>query len=1192
MRRIMVLTTVLASLALLSCQDDAPPKPGLTLGQVVDLIALGYSDAEIQDVVSKAGPPPSVDGAAEERLRAAGATDALVAFLKGGASKASPPPTPSSPPGRVAVALAALEAREPIEKVLDRIAGAAPEAPTELERTQVAAAPLPVRLALLGQPISVAHLEELARDRTSERVFLQVLALVGTTGEPISASRALALRGAGVPSAALRAFTRGGPSALTAADRTSAAGYAHVGRRFLMQTPDDWVLLRDIHEGSLRYVFTPEKHKRVVDEVDVALVLSLGAPQEGSVWSHQSPQALLERMLPWVRILEPEMSPVGTPEAAKLGSLDAASQSFEGTPRGRSGRYRSRLVVAEADGLVYNAAAVAPESSFETWDPVFRHILATSTFGRLGHPGRAGERDAAAFAEACKPSVVIVKVRDGSSIAQGTGFIISKTGYALTNWHVVWNSDTGRPYDRISVAWDDSLARPEVKATVLGAHHKLSAESQAGGMLGGTDVALLRLDPGDYVPVKLSPTSTVKLGDPVVNLGFPQSFSVAGLSLFVTRGVVVRFNRDVMGRTVGIAVDAKHAPGSSGGPCFNLRTGGVMGLTTWSYKIGGETEAGQSSNDMVGYYFLCPTDDALAHFPVVADLGYEHDHEFDFLSSYELAGQFLALSSSEAALAMADRAVEMDPQSVDALIQQALCLQALAYEALSSDETAGVHRYARRAEASLERAAIVEPERPEPRILLASLCLQLHRLEDAQKHATKAVESYPDRWDAHMVAARVSAARQQVEEAVAHLKEAKRASRDMVPDPYLFAGDFAYARGWLEAGKQEFDRAAALHPGSHDAQVGVADFLVHKRRWNEAIEAFRALRGQFPRSPLPLHRIAFCFKGQKRHDEALSYYLEAEEAFRKAGIVPPEGFFIEQADIYAAQESSNEVQCLAKHLLYRGAGPQSIPIHLRLARFFRDKDVHGLSTMHIRRAVLWAQLDGKELKPEGFKTVDPDIQHIAWMVKDDRYPVSVAVDLIENGRLSYRFPTEDEARQEEYEKLRRNGVPHEVILAIIESNKRYPRTESKPEPVPTKGSGSKPTSPATGKPPQNTQPPPTPPPPTPPPPEPEDNSQALRALLGSWRFRTIDPLLGEVDLTMTFNAAGQWASQGVMGGFRVDDGGTFAVEGSTISCIVRRSTNPVIRPGTPMTLSFQATATTLRLYDQSSRQWTTFQRVR
>ena len=90
------------------------------------------------------------------------------------------------------------------------------------------------------------------------------------------------------------------------------------------------------------------------------------------------------------------------------------------------------------------------------------------------------------------------------------------------------------------------------------------------------DLAVLRVDANDLVPVRLARSSDLRLGDPVIAIGFP--LNLGGPT--VTAGIVSGLDRTIEGRegdlTGLLQTDAAINPGNSGGPLVD-RAGRLVG---------------------------------------------------------------------------------------------------------------------------------------------------------------------------------------------------------------------------------------------------------------------------------------------------------------------------------------------------------------------------------------------------------------------------------------------------------------------------------------------------------------------------------------------------------------------------------------------------------------------------------------
>ena len=151
----------------------------------------------------------------------------------------------------------------------------------------------------------------------------------------------------------------------------------------------------------------------------------------------------------------------------------------------------------------------------------------------------------------------------------GTGFLIDKDGYLLTNSHVI---------DKASEVMVTLIDKRQFRAKIVGKDQK-------------TDVAVLQIRdkdrkiPAGLVPVDMGDSNTVRIAEPVFAVGNP-----FGLQHTVTMGIISAKNR-----TIGIGpfdnflqTDASINPGNSGGPLFNLK-GEVIGINTVIYSKTGQS---------------------------------------------------------------------------------------------------------------------------------------------------------------------------------------------------------------------------------------------------------------------------------------------------------------------------------------------------------------------------------------------------------------------------------------------------------------------------------------------------------------------------------------------------------------------------------------------------------------------------
>lgn len=138
----------------------------------------------------------------------------------------------------------------------------------------------------------------------------------------------------------------------------------------------------------------------------------------------------------------------------------------------------------------------------------------------------------------------------------GSGFVIHKDGYIVTNNHVVDKAD------EIEVVFADETAYP---AKLVGKDPK-------------TDVALLKIErkKSTFKPVIIGDSDQMKVGEIAIAIGNP-----FGLSNSITQGIISAKERSIGFGTYDdfIQTDASINPGNSGGPLVNIH-GEVIGINT------------------------------------------------------------------------------------------------------------------------------------------------------------------------------------------------------------------------------------------------------------------------------------------------------------------------------------------------------------------------------------------------------------------------------------------------------------------------------------------------------------------------------------------------------------------------------------------------------------------------------------
>jgi S1-C subfamily serine protease len=169
-------------------------------------------------------------------------------------------------------------------------------------------------------------------------------------------------------------------------------------------------------------------------------------------------------------------------------------------------------------------------------------------------------------------SVVLVLVAEG----HGSGFLVSKDGYFLTDAHVVESAKT------VKIRWSDGV----------------TDEAQVVRVDKGRDVALLKADPRGHAPLALRPQMP-DVGETVFAIGAPLDKNLQGT---VMRGIVsahrVKDGYDLLQSDVAANM------GMSGGPLLDAQ-GRVVALVESGYQPTAEVQ--------VGINYFTPVGDALKY---------------------------------------------------------------------------------------------------------------------------------------------------------------------------------------------------------------------------------------------------------------------------------------------------------------------------------------------------------------------------------------------------------------------------------------------------------------------------------------------------------------------------------------------------------------------------------------------------
>jgi S1-C subfamily serine protease len=193
------------------------------------------------------------------------------------------------------------------------------------------------------------------------------------------------------------------------------------------------------------------------------------------------------------------------------------------------------------------------------------------------NPSDGGGLTVSEIYERAGPGVVFIQARGGAAgvlgegAATGSGFVLDKEGYLLTNAHVL----EGASDVTVRFGEDDSI------------------DAEVVGEDPSTDLAVLKVDPKDakLEPIPLGDSKSAQVGDVAIAVGNPFGFDDT-----VTTGIVSAVQRQIEapnGFSIDdvIQTDASINPGNSGGPLLDAQ-GRVIGINAQIASRGGGGSVG------------------------------------------------------------------------------------------------------------------------------------------------------------------------------------------------------------------------------------------------------------------------------------------------------------------------------------------------------------------------------------------------------------------------------------------------------------------------------------------------------------------------------------------------------------------------------------------------------------------------
>ena len=271
--------------------------------------------------------------------------------------------------------------------------------------------------------------------------------------------------------------------------------------------------------------------------------------------------------------------------------------------------------------------AVSDRLKLRDAESTYKDIVAGSAADNLVGTALPRGSDVTTIAKTAGPSIVGIRMTvtgsrrnyygiSNSQIGEGSGIIISKDGYIMTNYHVVSSADPKSGMSNNTVLEVFLPDGREAEATFKGGDEK-------------TDLAVIKIDLKNLPIANLGDSSELQVGELAVAIGNPLGMEFAGS---VTVGVISALNRTVemSDKTLNlIQTDAAINEGNSGGALLNSR-GEVIGIN--SAKV--------SASGVEGLGFAIPINDARPIVDQLIDFGYVRGRTFIGISGREITSVY------------------------------------------------------------------------------------------------------------------------------------------------------------------------------------------------------------------------------------------------------------------------------------------------------------------------------------------------------------------------------------------------------------------------------------------------------------------------------------------------------------------------------------------------------------------------
>ena len=405
---------------------------------------------------------------------------------------------------------------------------------------------------------------------------------------------------------------------------------------------------------------------------------------------------------------------------------------------------------------------------------VLESITSSTSFG-------AGRAPSQIFDDVAS-SVVVITTRSADGGLLGSGFIVSGDGIIVTNFHVVANAEgvdvklkNGKSYPVTGVVDYDPVR----------------------------DICVLKIDARNLDVMLLGSSDNLIQGQKVLVIGAP-----LGLEYSISDGLFSG-RRDSFGQEV-IQFTAPISPGNSGGPLLNIQ-GKAIGITTFT-NVGG-----QNLN------FAVPIEEAKKYIHSYPKMSFR---EFvtglsGKYSLYNLGCQLFMAGNTELAVDYLFRAVELDPDFVDA------------YAALS-EVFAVLGMYEQEFQV-LEKIISIDPYNVPAHNNLGFIYGNLGMFNEAIAEFKEVITIKPDDAMVHANLAAIYSKAGYLDAAMAECKMAVSLDPDYSPGHNNLGWGY-FQKGMVDEAVVEIKKAVSLDPNNADAHYNLSNIYYGSGKYALAVK--------------------------------------------------------------------------------------------------------------------------------------------------------------------------------------------------------------------------------------------------------------------------------------------------------------------------------------------------------------------